>query len=265
MTSLINAIQNAPVQAYPFPHIEIENALPTEAYATLAAGYPDLQTFVEGKPYQENFRYNLFASQLISGPFPDSVREFAQQHSSYAFYATILNKFKDYYTAILGEDKFRELLNPERVGLRKRNTFYEADVLLDSTFAINTPNETGQTTVRGPHIDKLFKLYAGLYYLRKPEDTSRGGDLILYRYKNRRYAISENDASSTCGGARMEIDRQDVEESKTVPYTANKLILYPNSIEAVHGVSVRSRAEVERRLITFVADYKTDILDVTQS
>ena len=43
---------------------------------------------------------------------------------------------------------------------------------------INTGHKTGsQWGVRGPHHDKLEEVYAGLLYLRHPNDTSTGAEL----------------------------------------------------------------------------------------
>jgi hypothetical protein len=263
MMSLIEAIERAPILQEPFPHVVIDGALPTEAYQALSKGWPSLETFVTGKPYHQNFRYNLFAKELMTEKFAPAVREFTKVHSSYALYSTVLRKFRGFYVSQFGEAKYRELIDEKRVGLRKRDSFETHDVLVDSTFAINTPNSTGDTTVRGPHIDKLFKLYGGLYYLRLPHDESTGGDLILYRAKAEAFQASQNDLSSTSGGARMEISPQNVEEVKTIPYAANRLVLYPNGVKMIHAVSVRSQTPVERRLITLVADYKEDVLDVT--
>lgn len=262
MFSLNEAIARAEINLEPFPHIVVDGTLPEEHYERLSADYPPLARFVGEGEYRENFRYNLFAQQLLNDGFASSVRSFVQVQTSYSFYATVLQKFRGYYIELLGEAQYAALLSPERVGLRKQDTFSSHDVLLDSTFAVNTPNRGGNTSVRGPHIDKLFKLYAGLYYLRREDDASQGVDLELFVYKRRAYQIAGNDDSSTCGGARIEIDPGDVDKAKVIEYRANRLVLYPNSVHAIHGVSVRGKAKVERRLITLVADYEDDILDI---
>lgn len=265
MFSLNEAVERSEIIPEPFPHIVVDDTLPEDRFRTLSMEYPPLARFVGEAEYRENFRYNLFAHQLLSGDCPDSVRSFVQAQTSYSFYATVLQKFRNYYVELLGEERYTALLSPQRVGLRKRDTFADYDVLMDSTFAVNTPNRDGNTSVRGPHIDKLFKLYAGLYYLRREDDDSQGGDLELYVYRRRAYQIAGNDASSTCEGARIEIDPRDLEKVAVIEYRANRLVLYPNSVHAIHGVSVRGKADVERRLITLVADYKNDILDIQQA
>ena len=44
----------------------------------------------------------------------------------------------------------------------------------------NSPVRT-PSTVRGPHLDSPFKLFAALLYFRAPEDDSSGGDLEFVR------------------------------------------------------------------------------------
>ena len=262
MFSLIDSIVKAKIEVSPFIHIVVPHALEETAYARLSDAFPPAADFTAGKNRYENFRYNRFASEVLAGDYAPAAKEFARIHASQAFYMAVLDKFRDYYINTLGEAVFESLRDPRNVGLRKVDSFASHDVLLDATFVINSGNRQGNSTVRGPHIDKLFKLYAGLYYMRKPDDASRGGDLVLYRYKRQRYLIGMNDESSTSAGLRYDIDPEHVEPVKVVPYRPNTLVLYPNSVDAIHGVSIRSETDIERRLITLVADYKEDILDV---
>ena len=69
----------------------------------------------------------------------------------------------------------------------RRQAFADCEVLLDAQVCVNTPVLRAASSVRGPHVDKPNKLFAGLYYLRPPGDTTTvGGELQLYRYPNPR-------------------------------------------------------------------------------
>jgi hypothetical protein len=107
-----------------------------------------------------------------------------------------------------------------------------------ATFGINTP-VTAPSSVRGAHVDSWHKLFVGLFYLRRPDDESTGGDLILYRRKpgrrRDRWAAS--------------IDFDDVEAVVTVPYEPNSYVLFLNTEDAIHGVSPRSVSSVPRYLV----------------
>jgi hypothetical protein len=46
-----------------------------------------------------------------------------------------------------------------------------ADVMLDPQFAINSA-VTFVSTVRGPHLDKPYKLFAAILYMQHPDDDS---------------------------------------------------------------------------------------------
>jgi len=98
--------------------------------------------------------------------------------------------------------------------------------------------------VRGPHLDKPYKLFAAILYMRAPEDESAGGNLRLYRLKDRRARFDR----------RQHIDERFVEPFDEIPYQANAVVLWLNTPAALHGVTPRSPTAVPRRYINFVAE-----------
>eukprot|EP00976_Prorocentrum_cordatum_P081574 1184462-Prorocentrum_minimum.AAC.5 len=48
---------------------------------------------------------------------------------------------------------------------------------MGAQIAMNSPVTKEVDSVRGPHVDDINELWAGLLYLRKPEDNSTGGEL----------------------------------------------------------------------------------------
>lgn len=118
-----------------------------------------------------------------------------------------------------------------------------ADVTLDTQFVINSP-VTVTSTVRGPHVDKPYKLFAAILYMRHPDDRSTGGDLLLYRYRDGNAVFDR----------RQHLDERHVESIARIPYRANSLIMWLNTPDALHGVTPRSVTGMPRRYINFLAE-----------
>jgi len=79
------------------------------------------------------------------------------------------------------------------------------DMKLDCQFGMNSP-VSSLGSVRGPHIDKPYKLYAALLYFRRPDDNFAGGDLDLYRARKDAYLTD----------ARLSLDEQHVQRLTTI-------------------------------------------------
>ena len=100
------------------------------------------------------------------------------------------------------------------------------------------------TVLRGPHVDNPVELYAGLLYFRSDHDTSTGGDLELFRFKNRSFAFQ----------GKAEIDEDQVEKIDTIKYEQNTLAFFINSLSSLHGVTARSVTQVPRRYINIIGE-----------
>jgi hypothetical protein len=103
-------------------------------------------------------------------------------------------------------------------------------------------NGMQEETVRTAHLDNGRELWAGLFYMRKPEDSSTGGDLQIFK------TVKE----PTFHGVR-EVDMSTVEAVETVPYQANTLVLFLNTRHSLHGVTPRLGAPCVRRYINMTA------------
>ncbi len=143
------------------------------------------------------------------------------------------------------EDKYGRI-ETLRAGVRSEHDFHDADVLLDAQICVNTPVSIKPTSVRGLHVDKRDKLFAGLFYLRANNDDSQGGDLQLFRVKDREnirfrgyYTVDEY-----------------VEPVATVPYSQNTLVLFLNSWESIHGVTIRSRTLHPRLFLNLLGEVR---------
>lgn len=223
--NLLNNLQKEDIQSYPFPHITKEDVLPSDLAGTLLKEYPPLELITKGGK-KENERYHFFAKEAL--PLVTPLWEsFILSHLTQSYW-----------------DKFAELFNlPKlKVGIRGIDTFKNADVLLEVDVSVNTPTSRA-TSVRTAHTDDPHQILTGLYYLR--DDDSEGGDLELYKW-NRKPLFHE----------KQFVERSMVDFVKPFPYKHNSLILFPNTINALHGVSPRQPTKNYRYLVALAADVK---------
>ena len=115
---------------------------------------------------------------------------------------------------------------------------------------INTPVTAGPSTSRGPHLDMPNRLFTCLYYLRHPDDDAVGGDLELFRWKNGPVADIANYA----------LPAESVEVAAVVPYRANQMVIFPQGIDAIHGVGIRHPTPHTRRYVFVSAEIEREWL-----
>ncbi|HET9484033.1 MAG TPA: 2OG-Fe(II) oxygenase [Xanthomonadales bacterium] len=241
--------------ADPFPHYAVEDALPREAFEALVAAFPANPLVMQGGKPGDNRRYSWSAREALADPALDPRwRDFVAAHVSQEFLDGVLAALADDIRATYPgiEARVGRPIAQWRAGLRRRDTFATADVLLDAQLCINTPVVDAPSTVRGPHVDRPNKLFAGLYYLRPPSDTDTiGGELELYRYRNR--------------GARFdgaEVSPRDVALARTVPYRGNTFVLFLNSLDALHGVTPRQVTPNTRYFLNLVGEIDVPLFDL---
>jgi hypothetical protein len=236
------------VAMQPFPHLIDSNALPAGLYDRLHGLFPPEATILRGRRgVAENTVARLSAVTVVEDPsIASEWREFFALHTSAAFWSEIVRVFGDTIRATFPtlEERLGRSLGELRAGMRGADD--EADVLLECQFAINTPGIRA-SSVKTPHVDDRRTVFAGLYYLREPDDRSEGGDLELYRWARAPRFLRH----------RM-ILPGDVVRSARVPYAANMLACFVNSRESVHGVSPRYLAIKPRRYVNLVAQLRFD-------
>ena len=129
------------------------------------------------------------------------------------------------------------------MGVRGVDSYETTDVHLDAQISINTPVLQTPNSVREAHLDAPDKLFIGLFYLRTDDDDSTGGDLEIARWRKEPRGMRGPMAY-----------RKFVEVVETVPYARNTLILFVNSPNSLHGVTVRSRTKAPRLFMNLVGD-----------
>lgn len=255
MKSLLSSVQKIDVSTDPFPHIVITDPLEDELCLQLISEYPAVSTVTKGGDYSSNKRFSYSASEVFSDDNISTLwKEFVQAHTTSFFLSEVISLFEEHIrlTYPLFEENIGALKNLTS-GVRKIDDFPTADVLLDAQICVNTPVINALSSVRTAHVDKPNKLFAGLYYLRSPEDTSTGGDLEIYKIKDKPNRFRGEYISDKY-----------VEVVKTVKYQRNVLVLFINSIYSVHGVTVRSKTNSPRYFLNLLGEVNQPLFDLSQ-
>lgn len=239
----------------PYPCIIAEDVLDPALYAQLIAEFPPLEIITKGKPYKSNERLNYSAHEVAPDNRISPVwRNFIEEHSSASFLHEFVNLFEDHIRAFY--PNFEQEVAPLtklRPGVRDKDDFTQADILLEAQIAVNTP-VLEPSSVRGPHLDLPDKIYAGLFYLRPPGDDSTGGELQIYRTKRGKKLRLWNTHTAD--------DYVDV--VRTVPYRSNVLVFFLNTEKSLHGVTVRSKTNHTRCFLNLVAEVKKPLFDLSK-
>jgi hypothetical protein len=250
-TSILTRITQSDIQTEPFPHVHVTDALEEKYYRDLADAYPSLEQVSGKSSLENNTACLLSARDVVDNPLiPEIWREFFAYHTSAAFFHEIVNFWQPFI-----DREYPDLA--ERIGKpvsalstavrhrskEKTTANLKADMMLDCQFGMNSP-VTHMGSVRGPHIDKPYKLYAALVYFRHPNDQFTGGDLDLYRANKPNYPVD----------ARLNVDERYVTVVKTIPYRANTLIMWLNTSRSLHGVSPRPPTDVPRRYVNILGE-----------
>ena len=257
--SILQNFKTSLIKRDPFPYFVIENALPSAIYDRLAASYPTETLIFEnhrgkklGETYRQNARYDLPASQVKSSPQFDLGlwRDFVEYHTSQDFLDEVLHKLGEFialsYPQLLSLLQAKSPTGKPRAGTRRLNDRSEdCEVALDCQVGINSPVTQKATSVRAAHLDNAAELYAGLFYLRHPGDAGTGGDLEIYAWK---------DPGKKVLGKHNSIAGESLTVKDVVTYGPNKFALLLNSIDGVHGVTVRDITPFPRRLVNIIAE-----------
>lgn len=222
--------------------------MPDDDYQKLSAGFPPFSRIGWECPPERvpnNKRYAVSAHVIMNNPdFSPAWREFAALHSSPEFFAEVATLFEGHWPQAL-LDALGGGFAGHSIG---RLTTLVADgaqrIQQDARIEINTPVRDVPSSSRGPHLDTFNRIFTCLFYLRAPEDDAVGGDLILYRRRNG--PAPKLDSYSLPDDA--------VEEVAVIPYEANRLVIFPQSVHSLHGVGLRHPTPHMRRYVFITAE-----------
>lgn len=246
--SLLQNFSENTVTFKPFPYLVIENALPEDMFDTLQQTYPSL--YSQGVSIEaDNQRWSTSALRglEIAGLHP-LWKQLIEYHVSNEFLCEVCRAFEP---ALLSNypDRFpnREAFTALRSGIRGADKSKSLDLWMDAQICGNTPARTAGSP-RGVHLDSTTALYGGLYYLRDDSDDSIGGDLQLWKWND---GFSYGKKS---GQYREGVPDRHVDLVRTVPYKANTLVMFINTIDSLHSVTPRLPTPHTRKFFNLLAD-----------
>lgn len=242
--SILNDLNKAKLSFTPFPHVIIKDALPEKLAGALTKDFPiNLFNFSENNKRLDISAHNVMNNGRISHLW----KEFIEYHSSAAFYLEVLRVFEPCFK-VSEYNYFSEF----STGIRGINPHRDKQILLDAQISINTP-VTKISSVRNAHIDNTNKLFSGLYYLRRDEDDSEGGDLEILSWKEP-YTNKDKVKYYKEG-----VSHNHFAKVKKITYSNNVAIIFLNSINSLHSVSPRCLTNHPRQFVNLVGELNKDL------
>ena len=256
MDSVIAKASTADLVSEPFPHIVLHDVLDEAVCDRLIEEFPPLDTMVGWSPDASNKRLYYRAKTATHDEALSPLwLEMIETHTSQPFLDQLVALFGDAVLATYPQfERTHGRLDSLRAGMRYRDSFETVDVLLEAQPSANTPVTAEPSSVRAGHLDNPNKLFVGLFYLRHPNDDSAGGDLELYRYRPGRPSFDGH-----------EVADRSIEPVKTIRYEKNVLIMFLNSPEALHGVTVRQRTPHVRLFFNLNAEVSPDLFAIPRT
>ncbi len=252
--TILDKIKKTDIKGDPFPHIVLYDAIDSNLCDTLIAELPTIDVVTGGRSERNNERFNYSAAKSLSeSHLSQHWRQFLLDHLSPAFYQKLFSLFSDhirqYYP--LFEEKIARI-DKIKIGTRGVNSYVDCDVLLDAQIAVNTPVTKEETSVRTVHVDMPEELFAGLLYLRLPGDNSEGGNLELYKFsKGKRVFFNK-----IYGHPKY------IERFASVPYKKNALVLFLNTPDSLHGVTIRRKTDVPRWFFNIIGEVRKPLFNI---
>jgi hypothetical protein len=246
--SVLDGRTPADVRTEPFAHIVVDNALPAAAYDALASSFPSFREvgWDGTPPSNQRFARSTFLYEILD-TVPDCWRAFGARHTSRTFLRQVYALFKGHWTPAAEAEWAR--LESATLGLFMRDP--DADIQCDARAELNTPVTNAPSSVRGGHLDTANRLFSGLLYMRPDGDDTPGGDLCLYRPAAGMDPRARKNAFA--------FDSEELVEAARVPYAANRLVMFPNSPAAIHGVTPRPLTPWQRNYVFITAEVGTDL------
>lgn len=245
--SLLQKAKREDVRLLPYPLLVLDDALPAPLYGELEKSFPSMLA-MGIFDRKNNHRWNYSNSKARRNPLiPRVWRDFLAYHSSQAFYEDIIALFEDAIKAVYPGRFDNGELRKMTAGARNVDADGSKDVFMDAMLAGNTP-VTVASSVRTTHVDAGDKLFSGLLYMRPDGYDAKGGDLTISRFKPE-YAA---DKLANFKAQYVDDDRVDIIE--TVPYAKNRLVLFINTLDSLHGVTVRQPTRQNRLFVNLVGE-----------
>lgn len=198
----------------PFPYIVIPNALPEPEVQALLNEISRVESHIDLSRPQG--RYALVKEDICKVKDVPNFQAFFELHSSPAF-----------------KEKVFEIFDPFlKQHLPKLPTNACEKSTSSMAFVKNVPPKREEYSPRRAHLDNLNDVFAFLYYLRPETSDIKGGNLQLFKYKDRFRGFDRGQKTDT-----QFLPMKDIEVLSEVPYENNTLVLFLDGIHSIHGVT----------------------------
>lgn len=234
----------------PFPHIVVRDAIPADWCRALIDSYPE-PALVGARPSRSNKRWDLPVHRVLEVEgIAEPWKQFLSAHVGNAFYQRVIDVFGEAVIEMYPElaasvDALRGL----RTGVRGADP--DAEVRLDALLAGNTPARSPNRSI-GPHVDHPQKLFAGLFYLRRDDDDTPGGDLQILEPRTGAFRFH----------AKRRIHDGYTRVVRTVAYDKNVLVMLLNGRMSWHGVTPRGPGREPRLFMNLVGELPTPLFRI---
>ena len=266
-SSVLNKAAQAEKHLDPFPYAVIRNALRDDLFEALSDSYPRIETIAGPGTLKNNTLYLKSAREVVDDPvYPERWRAFFAYHCSRAFYLESLEFWRSelncthpWIEQTHGKRLDDFTCGMRRLGERDNPENRAEDIQLDCQFGVNSP-VAQVTSVRGPHVDTRYKLFAAILYFRTDGDDSTGGDLEFYRYRDPALhfrpgePVDADFVKKSPASALNRIKPEYVEKVTTLRYEPNTLVMWLNTPQSIHGVSPRACTRWPRRYVNFLGE-----------
>lgn len=254
METLLAKAKVTDIRTDPYPYIVITDAVSPEFCDQLVREMPSVETLTHHQPLGNNKRFDYTVADIAKqGGVSPLWKSFIEKQASSEFWQQFVSLFKPSIEKLYPDlqNKFGKL-EEWKVGHRYLDTFDTKTILLDAHISINTPVVKKPSSVREAHVDDPKKLYGALFYLRPEGDETVGGNLQVFRYKDKNNKLFFGQGIS---------DRY-VEVVETVPYKRNVFVLFVNHLDSVHGVTPREVTSTPRYFVNLIGEMKEPLFDL---
>lgn len=242
------------VNEYPFPHVDIKNALSEGYYKELYETLPKWQDVAKGA-MGDNLRVNHFSEDMIK--YGSAWKDFIKYHTSNDFYQEFIFWFGNYIREYLPdvERKFGKLEDIPIKQKREGKSFGP----LGSHILLGVYTPTSRPTIaRDAHIDKKDHLSSGLLYLADPNDDA-SGNLELFECSGKpKYGKFEKEKNCIKG---KNIHFPSMKVATSIQYEPNRFATFLCTQKAVHRVGLRMATKLPRRFAGVSLIFNDNIRD----
>ena len=228
----LSVLQNLKkVNAKPYPHVIIENALDENIFNELKSKLPE--SYVAGQPVgpDQSKRVKYHVLQEDDWPISNLWKEFFEFHTIKEFFDQVLDMWEPF--------NVKYAVARDSIVIGKGKAHGKANCYTDCQFVRHNVVAEGVTT-RTPHVDNKNEVYAGLLYFK--HDNSTGGGFNIHKQTFVSGWDSKQNNELYEPGPIVD----------TCAYKDNNFVMFFNQKYAVHSVEPRAGVQSPRWSINII-------------